>query len=96
MTTPTEYDSLPSFAQFFIHALRNSIGDITVPDYAKWTLMASQNKFAYSMIYLLWIMFIMQEYFMMILLLNFLIALISQSFEETRSTEVNNTLDQKA
>lgn len=48
------------------------------------------------MIYLIWIMWIINKVLMLIVLLNFLIAIISQSYEESMSKEIIYRYKQRA
>jgi hypothetical protein len=67
---------------FFLQAFRNSIGDLAPPSYEYWEEMKSKGKTsALVMIYMIWGFWLFQIVSFTILLLNFLIAVISQSYE---------------
>jgi len=71
----------------FIQTYRNSIGDLAVPIYSRWQedMMQTEDMGLYykgaSMIMFIWIVWITHQFIILILLLNFLIAIVSQSYE---------------
>ena len=84
-----DYPGINDNAIYPIQIFRNSLGDIAAPDYSYWThgnnspshdlldLYASN-----SMYWLVWVMFVMTQLFLLIILLNFLIAIISTSYKD--------------
>ena len=79
-----DYSGIVTAYAFFIQNFRNSIGDINPPSADKWTGENVETEVV-GMAYWGWCLFILQEFFMLIILLNFLIAIISQSYEEVMS-----------
>jgi hypothetical protein len=64
----------------FLQTWRNSIGDIGVPTYPYWSAMImdeQQELKARMMIALIWFIWVTQQLLILIILLNFLIALVS-------------------
>ena len=62
---------------------RNSIGNLTPPNYSKWLdseLSARTNEHM-LLISIVWAMWINQAIVMIVVLLNFLIAVITQTYE---------------
>ena len=87
IVTPSEYQSMPVFVSMLITALRNSLGDMSTPGYGEWSEKLKDNFYgASTMILLIWVIFVTNLYIMVVVLLNFLIAVISQVYEETIST----------
>jgi hypothetical protein len=73
-----EYQELDVHTAHFIHAFRNSIGDLSTPSYDYWLERKKRGHAnARLMIYMIWFFWIMNVITFTILLLNFLIAVIS-------------------
>ena len=70
---------------------RNSIGDLAPPDYSFWL---DEDKVNISstvkviMIYTIWVIWVLKGIIMIIVLLNFLIAVISQTYERVFSMKI--------
>ena len=79
-----DYTGIVSAFALFIQNFRNSIGDINPPSADYWTGDNGETGLV-GMAYWGWCLFLLQEFFMLIILLNFLIAIISQSYEEVMS-----------
>ena len=88
---------------------RNSIGDLAPPDYAFWINeteefeikpdvkdTAIKSYYRYFFIILVWIVWVFQIVFMIILLLNFLIADISEKYEMVIGERTLNVYHDKA
>ena len=73
-----DYEFLDNKWSFFMYSFRAAIGDLEVPNASVW-LEISNSK---AMIYVIWILWMIEIYFMLIVFLNFLIAIISQVYEE--------------
>lgn len=106
-----EYSQLPSILQLFLLSFRNSMGDLSLPAYSNWTDWCNDgsepavgfgtcNAFNYygssSMIYLLWFFWFINIFLMLIILLNFLIAVISATYEKVNSQKTNYTYKDKS
>ena len=88
-----EYPNVNEYIFFFLQIFRNSVGDLAVPDYSFWSGRISnteENKLAHFMIAWAWALWTILIFFMLIILLNFLIAIISQSYDSvmTRQTQI--------
>ena len=62
----------------------NSVGQTTQPTYAFWSLGLSKSNnqgFRYFIIDLIWLIWFVQQWFLFMICLNFVIALISQSYD---------------
>lgn len=89
-----DIDDVPFFFQEIIQGFRNSIGDIEVPSYDWYsshpnstnmnnpTLDLQHDKHSQFLIYWIWTLFVMSEFLMVIVLLNFIISSIGQGYEE--------------
>lgn len=67
-----------------MYTLRQSVGDLSPPGYPQWTDLIKTHYYgANTMIFLVWSTFLTNLYMMVVVLLNFLIAVISQVYEET-------------
>ena len=97
IAAPEEYESLNIYAIFFFHAMRNSVGDLQVPHYPIWYKKHGEESFEnFMLVGLVWLIWIAGFFLMCVILLNFLIALISQSFENTMQMAVKNTYGQRS
>lgn len=93
------YDELPQFFQFALMQFRNSLGDVILPSYGGWIKKKQEGGSeleANLMIYLLWIFWFSNIFLMLIILLNFLIAVISATYEEIDAKKINYTYKDKA
>lgn len=86
-----------------ILAFRNSIGDLQSPQYERWLNYIDTNQNdplrsgqGYVIIYLLWGLWFGNIILMVILLLNFLIAIISQTYERVAGSQSNYTYKDRA
>jgi hypothetical protein len=78
-----DYDGLGFKMRAFLQMYRNSIGDIAPPKYdlyldSELNITSTENTL---MITIIWIVWFLNQVFILIILLNFLIAIISQSYE---------------
>lgn len=71
-----EYPSMPNI-MFYIQSYRNAIGDLDVLDYDFWE-QTSFREYNWSMfmIYVIYFIWLSQQFFMFVLLMNFIIAII--------------------
>ena len=83
-----QYPHVSNTLVTFLSVFRNSIGDIKAPEYDYWTdpktVTANHTKnylLHESMAGYAWMLLALNQIFMMIILLNFLIAIISQSYD---------------
>jgi len=81
-----DYYGFKMAAAYFVYAYRNAIGDVQTPVYNFWLKEADDNpNLAWSMIILIWFFWFINQLINLIILLNFLIALISKAYEEIMS-----------
>ena len=96
-----DYPTLQLLTVYF-QTYRNSIGDIGTPQYEYWEYMHEHydvNKtfgYAQCMIYLIWVLWYLNQFFNLIILLNFLIAIVSQSYEKVMTDSMKHEYDHKA
>ena len=86
-----EYTDVNRYVLFFLQIFRNSVGDVKVPDYSFWNERLTQDSaISNFMIYYSWLLWFANILFILIILLNFLIAIISQSYDSViaKSTQV--------
>ena len=95
-----DYPEVNTYFALFMQNFRNSIGDITTPQHSYWfpttiegisdSAKALHDHTTYTQIimaYWGWALFLFNEFFILIVLLNFLIAIIGQSYDEVMSKE---------
>ena len=79
------YANLSVVMQFYLFTFQNSMGAMMTPAYERWSGMIESDtdpKLAYTMISLTWFIWLFVIIFNVIVLLNFLIAFISETYEE--------------
>lgn len=85
-----EYKDVNRFISTFIQVFRNSIGDLKVPNYEFW--IDKENKFPpafqNTMVGYMWVLWFLSSIFMLVMLLNFLIAIISQTYDKVMSQSI--------
>ena len=75
-----EAQGLNLFAKIVLETFRTSIGELGMPMYGK-ILKREPSVFTYLNIALIWIVWVVQTFFMLIVMLNFLIAVITNNYE---------------
>ena len=71
------------FSSYILYTYRNSIGDIEAPVYSYWIAEAETKPvLGWSMIYLIWFVWFLNQWINLIIMLNFLIAIVNQCHEE--------------
>lgn len=84
-----------------IYTYDNSIGNINNPHYEYWRTNFDQvgentnHGMPNVMIYLIWSVWFLNQWLVLIILLNFIIAIISQSFEQVMSKSLINMFAQR-
>ena len=81
-----DYSHLNVFMKYSIIIFRNSIGGDATPKYTHWALLYTYKNgkyytYANLMIGYSWVLWMMNAFFTMIILMNYLIAIISQSYD---------------
>lgn len=81
----------------WMEAFRLSIGDLSAPKYTFWEENLESSPFtSYFMIVIIWLVWLLEIFFVLIILLNFLIAIISQSYEEVMLKSLMNKYHHRA
>jgi len=89
-----DYEEIEPNIALLLQTYRISIGDLAAPLYPRWILMVNSEDpldhyIGLVMITIIWSMWILHQFILLILLLNFLIAIVSQSYENVmQKTEV--------
>ena len=85
----TDYPFINYYWAYIATCIRSSVGDIQPPGYSFWIAAAAKNEHvAVFMIYFIWLIWFCTLFINLVILLNFLIAIISQSYEDVMSREV--------
>jgi hypothetical protein len=104
-----DYNKVPTMVMNAIQLYRNSIGDIATPGYDYWSNNIDAIEKAaktdtpalygtgrsYIMICIIWSIWFLNQYLVLIILLNFLIAIISQSYDSVMSTSLQTKYTQR-
>ena len=85
-----EYANVFEFIQYFLMTYRNALGDSTTPGYSNWLDGSANDSFEESLekntaITFIWAIWLSNSFLNLVILLNFLIALISQVYEKVIS-----------
>jgi hypothetical protein len=72
---------LNRFFRSVIQAYRNSIGDLAPPEHATWDSLDISDHSKNIMKLIIWAIWFLNQWIVLICLLNFLIAIVSQSYE---------------
>ena len=88
----SEYHYLHANIALFIQTYRNSIGDIAPVEYKFWlqTIQEGYNLIPKIMICAIWGIWFLNQAMVLIILLNFLIAIIQQSYDSILERQVQN------
>jgi hypothetical protein len=73
-----DYKGMSEHLQYMVQVFRNAIGDISLPNYDVWLWYIDHDKpeIGYPMMALIWLVWLANIFFCLIILLNFLIAII--------------------
>lgn len=87
-----DYDYTLREVSMLLQIYRNSFGDISTPQYDMWTENEHLSHVG-KCLYVLWawVLFSIHEFFILIVLLNFLIAIVSQSYDSIMDNEQMET-----
>lgn len=76
--SPDDYSTLQPLTHIWIQVFRNSIGDIATPQFDYWDhFLESDSELRDTGVLLIWLIWFFEILFMLVILLNFLIAIIS-------------------
>ena len=84
-TSYEDYPLLSNIIVYGVYTYRNAVGDIQAPQYKFWeTRFANSNdqSHVYIFLALIWLFWLLNQFFVFIFFLNYLIAQISQVYEE--------------
>ena len=85
---PGDSENVPYEFQVLTYTLSMSFGDMKYPKYSGWmNLIEDRPIVAYSMVTYIYAIYWLSTYVMLIMMLNFIIAIMGQKYEEIRSTE---------
>ena len=78
-----DYPKVPDIAVGLLQNFRNSIGDLSTPHYKYWEARynGGEEFLSILMILIIWFLWVIEVCLMVIVLTNFLIALVSQIYE---------------
>lgn len=82
----------------FINVYRNSLGDIAHPVYHYWTeeWYKVNSTHSAAMIYLIWLLMVVNQLVMQVVLFNFLIAIVSESYYKVQALRHINLFEHKS
>jgi hypothetical protein len=88
----TGYSGVSDVVVYIMQTTRNAIGDISTPQYAYWMNSFDHNPyFSQLMIGIIWLIFyVFNIVILLIVLLNFLIAIVGDSYQYVVQEEVQN------
>lgn len=81
-----DYPDITKFSALFLNTFRTSVGDISAPMYSSWSDRKKETKkTTYAAIYLIWIIWLVNVFIMLIIMLNFLIAEVGNTYQKVYS-----------
>ena len=95
--TNEDYPAVANVIYYYMQTFRNSLGDVAPPGYSKWV---EYQEFQHTMnrpweavygaiiIYIIWGLWVLNIIVGCVILLNFLIAIISQSYEQVMAQHI--------
>lgn len=85
-----DYPKIPAVVVGLLQNFRNSIGDLATPHYKYWEARYDGGEHLQSqiMILFIWCLWLLEVYLMVIILTNFLIALVGQVYEQIQGNRV--------
>lgn len=86
-----DYPDVNGYLKQFMQIFRNAVGDVQPPTYEEWT----QNIPSTFMIAYVWILFSVFLIIMNVTLVNFLIAIVSETYEHVMDKAVQHTYNFK-
>lgn len=78
-----DYDMVDRFIQIFLQVFRNSVGDIAATKYEHW-MADSSGATQTTAMFLIWFFWLFNIFIMLIVMLNFLIAEVSQTYDKVK------------
>ena len=97
-----DYFTLKNFIVYIVTTWRISIGDISTPDYSKWLIIneTQTNPTIRGginfIIFTIWAHWWFTQFLIFVILLNFLIAIVSQAFDEVVDLDKITYYEQRA
>lgn len=94
-----DYSDLGDLFSYLILAWRNSIGDLSTPSYPGWLSVQKQTEataVVNVIVVLIWVHWLLTQFLVLIILLNFLIAIVALAFDEVIDSEKIVTYEQRA
>jgi len=83
----SEARGLSFFQKMVLQTFKNSIGELMMPKYTNIT--AKEESFFKNVnIFLIWFIWCIHTFFQLVIMLNFLIAVISSNYEESTGLQV--------
>ena len=83
-----DYSSMGQASIYALQTYRNSVGDIAAPAYSFWESQTDFPHLQSKMIMIIWFAWLMNQFFLTIILLNFLIAILAESFTVVMEQEL--------
>jgi hypothetical protein len=80
-TDQNDYPLIWSFGVSVISAYRNAVGDLQMPTYDYWTAEGNSGIYPQFMIFLIWLLYLLFIFVLVLMSLNFIIAIFSQAYE---------------
>ena len=93
-----QFDGLNRIIINFVNVFRNSLGDIAHPVYQYWAeeYFKKDATHSYVLITLIWVLMVVNQLVMQVVLFNFLIAIVSESYYKVQALRHINLFDHKS
>ena len=79
---------LNNIAQYALQTYRNTVGDDATPDIPYWNVQTNSPMQSKIMVFMVWACWIYNSFLLMLILLNFLIAVLCESFDTVQNEAI--------
>ena len=83
-----DFPMINKFLVFFLENFKNAVANLGSPELGFWEKQTENPAVSSVMVYICWIIWMLNQFFILVILLNFLIAIICQSYEEVLSKQI--------
>ena len=84
-----DYGGFNIFITYAMYTYRNAIGDINPPTYTFWLDFSEENPtIGWTMISIIWFLWVINQVIVLIIMFNFLIAIIDKSYNDINDNAI--------
>lgn len=83
-----DFPMVNKFLVFFLENFKNAVANLDSPELGFWEKQTGNPTVSTVMVYACWLIWMLNQFFILVILLNFLIAIICQSYDEVLSKQI--------